>query len=109
MNAAFKCPGCHRVSHNPNDVAQRYCGACKRWWDEQAERIAELENDLEARTAEWTRQRDLHILRVKELEAALRQSREEAIKAIETDSFSMRGSSLAFIIGTCRRALRDAP
>lgn len=30
----FKCPDCGRVSHNPNDVLYRYCGACHRWWDE---------------------------------------------------------------------------
>jgi hypothetical protein len=27
----FTCPDCWRVSHNPNDAAQRYCGACS-WW-----------------------------------------------------------------------------
>jgi hypothetical protein len=25
---SFTCPKCHGVSHNPNDVANRYCGAC---------------------------------------------------------------------------------
>ena len=36
MKAAFKCPGCHRVSYNPNDVTHRYCGACHRFWDDRA-------------------------------------------------------------------------
>jgi hypothetical protein len=25
---AFTCPVCGRTSHNPNDVAESYCGAC---------------------------------------------------------------------------------
>ncbi len=28
---AFTCPHCGRVSHNPTDIAQRYCGACHRF------------------------------------------------------------------------------
>jgi len=24
----FVCPSCHRISFNPNDLAERYCGAC---------------------------------------------------------------------------------
>lgn len=24
----FTCPRCGRVSHNPNDIRERYCGAC---------------------------------------------------------------------------------
>jgi len=31
MNAAFRCPCCGMVSHNPNDIEQGYCGAC-HWW-----------------------------------------------------------------------------
>jgi hypothetical protein len=27
MNA-YLCPNCWRVSHNPHDAANRYCGAC---------------------------------------------------------------------------------
>lgn len=27
----FTCPQCGKVSHNPNDVAQGYCGACHDW------------------------------------------------------------------------------
>lgn len=25
------CPRCLRTSHNPNDIAQGYCGACHDW------------------------------------------------------------------------------
>jgi hypothetical protein len=28
----FACPGCKRVSHNPQDHKHRYCGACNRFW-----------------------------------------------------------------------------
>ena len=31
---AFTCPFCGRTSHNPNDVANRYCGNCHVWIDE---------------------------------------------------------------------------
>jgi hypothetical protein len=27
----FTCPICGRISHNPNDIAQGYCGACHDW------------------------------------------------------------------------------
>jgi len=27
----FTCPECSAVSHNPNDIAERYCGRC-HWW-----------------------------------------------------------------------------
>lgn len=34
---AITCGKCHRTSHNPNDVAQRYCGHCHEFrGDEQA-------------------------------------------------------------------------
>ena len=26
--ATYTCPRCGRTSYNPNDLAQRYCGAC---------------------------------------------------------------------------------
>lgn len=32
----YTCPHCGRVSHNPNDLAHRYCGACHRYADERA-------------------------------------------------------------------------
>lgn len=28
----FTCPTCHRLSHNPNDARERYCGACHEWF-----------------------------------------------------------------------------
>lgn len=28
---AWACPSCHRLSHNANDKANRYCGACKQF------------------------------------------------------------------------------
>jgi hypothetical protein len=27
----FRCPRCGRVSHNPRDLAEGYCGACHAW------------------------------------------------------------------------------
>jgi ribosomal protein S27AE len=27
----FTCPRCGMTSHNPNDVAERYCGNCHDW------------------------------------------------------------------------------
>lgn len=30
----FTCPKCGAVSHNPNDAAQRYCGACHSFFGE---------------------------------------------------------------------------
>lgn len=30
---SYTCPFCCRTSHNPNDVTQRYCGACHRFLD----------------------------------------------------------------------------
>ena len=29
----FTCPRCFRVSYNPNDIRERYCGACHQWAD----------------------------------------------------------------------------
>lgn len=31
--ASISCPFCQRVSYNPNDIAQKYCGACHRFHD----------------------------------------------------------------------------
>lgn len=39
--ASTRCPTCGRVSHNPNDVRERYCGACHSYYDMQ-ELIFEL-------------------------------------------------------------------
>jgi hypothetical protein len=32
--ASFKCPKCRRVSYNPNDIAQKYCGSCHLFFGE---------------------------------------------------------------------------
>jgi hypothetical protein len=32
--AAFVCPFCSAVSHNPNDASQRYCGCCHVYVDD---------------------------------------------------------------------------
>lgn len=29
----YECPFCDRISFNPHDVANRYCGACHRFLD----------------------------------------------------------------------------
>ena len=34
--AAFKCPRCGAVSFNPNDLRERYCGACDVFVDDPA-------------------------------------------------------------------------
>lgn len=34
MNTSYTCPRCGRVSYNPHDLAQRYCGACHLFEDE---------------------------------------------------------------------------
>lgn len=45
---SFTCPKCGRVSHNPNDAKERYCGACHEFFDEhgpemdEAQRLARL-------------------------------------------------------------------
>lgn len=31
---SYTCPHCGAVSHNPNDVAFRYCGRCNFWGDD---------------------------------------------------------------------------
>jgi len=36
-DGAITCLICHRTSHNPNDAAQRYCGACRLFHDNLAE------------------------------------------------------------------------
>lgn len=34
MPSVFKCPDCGTVSHNPNDVRQRWCGRCHAFVDD---------------------------------------------------------------------------
>ena len=36
------CPKCGRVSHNPNDVRERYCGACHAFHDDLLRDSSEL-------------------------------------------------------------------
>jgi hypothetical protein len=31
----FRCPFCGAVSHNRNDIANRYCGRCRRYADDE--------------------------------------------------------------------------
>ena len=33
---AIQCLTCHMVSHNPNDVEQRYCGKCHKFHEDPA-------------------------------------------------------------------------
>lgn len=42
--AAIQCLVCGRVSHNPNDVAERYCGYCHVFHNEAA-RSEDLTNE----------------------------------------------------------------
>lgn len=39
---AIRCHFCGQTSHNPTDVAQRYCGQCKVFHEDVAELMAEL-------------------------------------------------------------------
>lgn len=41
---AYTCPVCQKVSHNPHDEAERYCGRCHRYEDDRknARLLAEL-------------------------------------------------------------------
>lgn len=32
-STGIRCPRCGRVSYNPNDVRERYCGHCHRYHD----------------------------------------------------------------------------
>ncbi len=32
MTSTFCCPDCRRVSHNPNDIAESFCGRCCRYF-----------------------------------------------------------------------------
>jgi len=34
---AIKCLICERVSYNPNDIAQRYCGFCHHFHEDVSE------------------------------------------------------------------------
>lgn len=34
MQPYIVCPDCGKVSHNPNDIRERYCGWCHRFHDE---------------------------------------------------------------------------
>jgi hypothetical protein len=38
----FTCPRCGIVSHNPNDAANRYCGRCHVFFDDEAHALARL-------------------------------------------------------------------
>lgn len=33
MSDSITCPQCGRTSHNPNDVREKYCGACHQYHD----------------------------------------------------------------------------
>jgi len=33
MSTSITCPQCGRTSHNPNDVREKYCGACHQYHD----------------------------------------------------------------------------
>lgn len=33
---SITCPVCHMTSHNPNDIAEGYCGHCHRWTSDPA-------------------------------------------------------------------------
>jgi hypothetical protein len=35
MTEPYVCPRCGRTSHHPEDAAQRYCGACHRFEDDE--------------------------------------------------------------------------
>ena len=55
-SVTYICPCCGRVSHNPNDVRERYCGACHWWTGAPALGPAHLEEPCAARDERETRQ-----------------------------------------------------
>ena len=40
MAESITCPKCGRTSYHPEDVRQRYCGACHRFHDDMLEESA---------------------------------------------------------------------
>jgi predicted transcriptional regulator len=44
----YTCPKCGRISHNPNDALNRYCGYCHIFEEQEAEFIAAIEEGLKA-------------------------------------------------------------
>lgn len=38
---AIRCDRCNKVSHNANDVAERYCGYCHKWHDGRLSEVGE--------------------------------------------------------------------
>ena len=42
MPRSFTCPRCGRTSHHPDDVRERYCGACHDWTGEPDRRDSRL-------------------------------------------------------------------
>ena len=46
---AVICPCCHRKSHHPEDIQQRYCGACHWWTGDPVFGPPHLEGPCEAR------------------------------------------------------------
>ena len=45
----FTCPCCGKVSHNPNDLEQGYCGLCHWWTGDPVLGPPHLEGPCEAR------------------------------------------------------------
>lgn len=42
----FTCPECGRTSHNKNDVHEKYCGACHKFFDSEGRSIdADIEGE----------------------------------------------------------------
>ena len=44
-HSSIRCLTCNRVSHNPNDVAHKYCGHCHQF--HQDRELAEKQTDWE--------------------------------------------------------------
>ena len=36
----YTCVHCGRVSHNPMDALERYCGACRQWSDDHTSSLS---------------------------------------------------------------------
>jgi hypothetical protein len=39
---SYTCPRCGRTSHNPNDVRERYCGACHTFEGDEVSLFEEM-------------------------------------------------------------------
>lgn len=56
---SITCPQCGRTSYNPNDVRERYCGACYQWHNQMPNQLEQFAEQVAAEHGieldEWQR------------------------------------------------------